>query len=155
MTTSVPGSHDRNIDTKVRAAMDLAIFLPLLVVMGAFMFFASRRQKKAMQATVNLHDSLAVGDEVMTTSGLFGTITDVSDSQVEVELAPGVVVTMLKLAIKEKTMADQDDEFDDDEYDDDDENDDDVAIEESTAQELDRPGAGTEVRSDPDRLTKD
>ncbi|HYO02144.1 MAG TPA: preprotein translocase subunit YajC [Mycobacterium sp.] len=130
--------------------MDLAIFVPLLVIMGAFMFFASRRQKKAMQATINLHDSLAVGDEIMTTAGLFGTITDVSDSKVDVELAPGVVVTMLKLAVKEKTMVD-DDDFDDDEY----EDDDDGAIEESTAQELDRPGAGTEVKSDPDRLTKD
>jgi preprotein translocase subunit YajC len=129
--------------------MDLAIFVPLLVVMGAFMFFASRRQKKAMQATINLHDSLVVGDEVMTTAGLFGTITDVTDSKVDVEIAPGVVVTMLKLAIKEKTAVD--DEFDDDEY----EDDDDAAVEASTAQELDRPTAGTEVRSDPDRLTKD
>ena len=128
--------------------MDLAIFVPLLVIMGAFMFFASRRQKKAMQATVNLHDSLAVGDEIMTTSGLFGTITDVSDSKVDVELAPGVVVTMLKLAVKEKTVVD--DDLDDDEYEDDD-----AAIEESAAQELDRPSAGTEVKSDPDRLTKD
>ncbi|WP_284227188.1 preprotein translocase subunit YajC [Mycobacterium antarcticum] len=133
--------------------MDLAIFVPLLVVMGAFMFFASRRQKKAMQATINLHDSLVVGDEVMTTAGLFGTLTDVTDSKVDIEIAPGVVVTMLKLAIKEKTVADDDDddEFEDDEY----EDDDDDAIEGSTAQELDRPTAGTEVRSDPDRLTKD
>ena len=130
--------------------MDFAIFLPLLVIMGAFMFFASRRQKKAMQATINLHDSLAVGDEIMTTAGLFGTITDVSDSKVDVELAPGVVVTMLKLAVKEKTVVD-DDDFDDDEY----EVDDDEVIEESTALELDRSGAGTEVKSDPDRLTKD
>ena len=50
--------------------MDLAIFLPLLIIIGAFMFFASRRQKKAMQATIDLHDSLAVGDRVHTTSGL-------------------------------------------------------------------------------------
>jgi preprotein translocase subunit YajC len=130
--------------------MDLPIFVPLLVIMGAFMFFASRRQKKAMQATINLHDSLEVGDEIMTTAGLFGTITDVADSKVEVELAPGVVVTMLKLAIKEKTVV-HDEDLDDDEY----EDDDDDAIEESTAQELDRPTAGTEVKSDPDRLTKD
>src|SRR4051812_34095222 len=123
--------------------MDLAIFVPLLVVMGAFMFFASRRQKKAMQATINLHDSLAVGDEIMTTAGLYGTIAAVSDSKVDVEIAPGVVVTMLKLAVKEKTVADED------EYDDT------VVAEQSTAQELDRPGAGTEVKSDPDRLTKD
>ncbi|TPG31725.1 preprotein translocase subunit YajC [Mycolicibacterium hodleri] len=127
--------------------MDLAIFVPLLVIMGAFMFFSSRKQKKAMQATINLHDSLAVGDEVMTTAGMFGTITDVSDSKVDLELAPGVVVTMLKLAIKEKTMVDDDD--DEDEYEDDD------VSEHSTAQELDRPAAGTEMRSDPDRLSKD
>ena len=125
--------------------MDLAIFVPLLVVMGVFMFFASRKQKKAMQATINLHDSLAVGDEIMTTAGLYGTIAAVSDSKVDVEIAPGVVVTMLKLAVKEKTVADED------EY----EEDDTVVAEESTVQELDRPGAGTEVKSDPDRLTKD
>jgi preprotein translocase subunit YajC len=44
--------------------MDLVVFLPLLVVLGAFMFFASRRQKKAMQATIDLHGSLAIGDRV-------------------------------------------------------------------------------------------
>lgn len=130
--------------------MDLAIFVPLLVVMGAFMFFASRRQKKAMQATINLHDSLAVGDEIMTTAGLYGTITAVSDSKVDVEIAPAVVVTMLKLAVKEKTMVD-DDELDDDAY----VTDGDVVVAESSATELDRPGVGTEVKSDPDRLTKD
>jgi preprotein translocase subunit YajC len=114
--------------------------------MGAFMFFASRRQKKAMQATINLHDSLAVGDEIMTTAGLFGTITDVADSKVDVELAPGVVVTMLKVAVKEVVSDDED--LDDDEYEDD-------ADEASTAQELDSPSTGTEVKADPDRLTKD
>lgn len=130
--------------------MDLAIFVPLLVVMGAFMFFASRKQKKAMQATINLHDSLAVGDEIMTTAGLYGTIAAVSDSKVDVEIAPGVVVTMLKLAVKEKTAVDED-EYDADEYEDDDT----VVAEESTATELDRPATGTQVTSDPDRLTKD
>ncbi len=132
--------------------MDLAIFVPLLVVMGAFMFFASRKQKKAMQATINLHDSLTVGDEIMTTAGLYGTITAVSDSKVDVEIAPpGVVVTMLKLAVKEKTVVDED-EYEADEYEDDDT----VAAEEPTARELDRPGVGTEVNPpDPNRLTKD
>ena len=36
--------------------MDLVVFLPLLIILGAFMFFASRRQKKAMQATIDLHE---------------------------------------------------------------------------------------------------
>jgi preprotein translocase subunit YajC len=130
---------------------ELTLFLPLIVIMGAFMFFASRRQKKAMQATVNLHDSLAVGDEIMTTAGLFGTITDVSDTKVDVEVAPGVVLTMLKLAVKEKVSDDLD--ADDEDLDDEDFEDDDDSAEASTALELDRPTAGSEAKSDPDRLT--
>ncbi len=138
---------------------ELTLFLPLIIIMGAFMFFASRRQKKAMQATISLHDSLAVGDEIMTTAGVFGTIAGVRDSKVEVELAPGVVVTMLKLAVKEKVTADADDDTDDldDEYDDDYEDDGDAATggAGSTTAELDSPTAGIEAKSDPDRLTKD
>ena len=52
----------------------MVVFLPLLIILGAFMFFASRRQRRAMQATIDLHDSLSVGDRVHTTSGLQGTI---------------------------------------------------------------------------------
>ena len=54
--------------------MDLVVFLPLLIILGAFMYFGSRRQKKAMQATIDLHNSLQVGDRVHTTSGLRATI---------------------------------------------------------------------------------
>jgi preprotein translocase subunit YajC len=94
--------------------MDLAIFLPLLIVLGAFMFFASRKQKKAMQATINLHESLAVGDRVHTTSGLEGTITGVSDDSIELEIAPGVVTTWMKLAVRDKIEDDVEDDDDDD-----------------------------------------
>jgi preprotein translocase subunit YajC len=126
---------------------ELTLFLPLIVIMGAFMFFASRRQKKAMQATITLHDSLTVGDEVMTTAGLFGTIAGVSDTKVDLEVAPGVILTMLKLAVKEKVASD-DDDLDDEDYEDEDD-----SAETPSALELDRPTAGTEAKSDPDRLT--
>lgn len=88
--------------------MDLAIFLPLLIVMGAFMFFASRRQKKAMQATIDLHDSLVVGDRIHTTSGLEGTIVGVNDDSIDLEIAPGVVTTWMKLAVRSKIEDDVD-----------------------------------------------
>jgi preprotein translocase subunit YajC len=78
------------------------IFLPLLVVMGAFMYFASRRQKRAMQATIDLHESLRVGDRVHTTSGLHGTITGITDDDVDLEIATGVVTTWMKLAIRDR-----------------------------------------------------
>ncbi|WP_159229379.1 preprotein translocase subunit YajC [Mycolicibacterium vanbaalenii] len=89
--------------------MDLIIFLPLLIVMGAFMYFASRRQKKAMQATIDLHNSLEVGDRIHTTSGLQGTITALGDEYVDLEIAPGVVTTWMKLAVRDRIVDDVDD----------------------------------------------
>ena len=91
--------------------MDLVIFLPLLIVMGAFMYFSSRRQKKAMQATIDLHNSLQIGDEVHTTSGLHATITSIGDDEVELEIAPGVITTWMKLAIRDRVI-DEVDEVD-------------------------------------------
>lgn len=93
--------------------MDMVLFLPLLIILGAFMFFASRRQKKAMQATIDLHNSLAVGDRVHTTSGLEGTITDVTDDSVDLEIAPGVVTTWMKLAVRDRIVDDVEDDADD------------------------------------------
>ena len=82
--------------------MELVSFLPLIIIMGAFMFFASRRQRKAMQATIDLHESLRVGDRVHTTSGLQATITGIADDTVDLEIAPGVVTRWMKLAVRDR-----------------------------------------------------
>ena len=92
--------------------MDLVVFLPLLIILGAFMFFASRRQKKAMHATIDLHNSLQIGDRVHTTSGLQGTISGVTDDTVDLEIAPGVVTTWMKLAVRDKITDDFEDDDD-------------------------------------------
>jgi preprotein translocase subunit YajC len=93
--------------------MDLVALLPLLIILGAFMFFASRRQKKAMQKTIDLHNSLQVGDRVHTTSGLQGEIKAITDDNVELEIAPGVVTTWMKLAVRDRVV-EADDDLDDD-----------------------------------------
>jgi preprotein translocase subunit YajC len=90
----------------------LILFLPLLIVLGAFMFFASRRQRRAMQATIDLHESLQIGDRVHTTSGLEGTIAGITDDNVDIEIAPGVVTTWMKLAIRDRIEPDEDDDDD-------------------------------------------
>ena len=125
--------------------MDLVVFLPLLIILGAFMFFASRRQKKAMQATIDLHNSLQIGDRVHTTSGLEATIAGISDDTVDLQIAPGVVTTWMKLAIRDKIARDTD--FDED-------TDDTPAIS-STAPEVTERPKTPEAPVDPDRLTKD
>ncbi|OBI94510.1 preprotein translocase subunit YajC [Mycobacterium alsense] len=97
----------------------LVLFLPFLLIMGGFMYFASRRQRKAMQATIDLHESLRPGDRVHTTSGMEATIVEISDDTVELEIAPGVVTTWMKLAVRDKILPDDDtdDETDGDEID--------------------------------------
>ena len=91
--------------------MDLVALLPLIIILGAFMYFASRRQKKAMQKTIDLQNSLQVGDRVHTTSGLQGEIKAITDDNVELEIAPGVVTTWMKLAVRDRI---QDDDQNDD-----------------------------------------
>jgi preprotein translocase subunit YajC len=110
---------------------ELTLFLPLILILGAFMFFASRRQKKAMQVTIDLHNSLKIGDRVHTTSGLQGTIAGITDDNVDLEIAPGVVTTWMKLAVRDRIV----DDFDDD-TDDADDTDVDYEAHESTATEL-------------------
>ncbi len=109
--------------------MDLVIFLPLIIIMGAFMFFASRRQKKAMQATIDLHESLQIGDRIHTTSGMEATISGIGDDTVDLEIAPGVVTTWMKLAVRDKIGPDTDDDEDFEEIDD-------IDDQESTATEI-------------------
>ncbi|AKC39384.1 MULTISPECIES: preprotein translocase subunit YajC [Mycobacteroides] len=87
----------------------IIVFLPLILVMGAFLFFANRRQRKALDATIELHESLAIGDRVHTTSGLQGTIAAVTDDTVDLEIAPGVVTRWMKLAIRDKIVDEAED----------------------------------------------
>jgi preprotein translocase subunit YajC len=58
-----------------------------------------------MQATIDLHNSLKVGDRVHTTSGLQGTIARIDDDNVDLEIAPGVVTTWMKLAVRDRIEA--------------------------------------------------
>lgn len=84
------------------------LFLPFLLIMGGFLYFASRRQRRAMQATIDLHDSLQPGERVHTTSGLEATIVAIADDTIDLEIAPGVVTTWMKLAIRDRILPDDD-----------------------------------------------
>jgi preprotein translocase subunit YajC len=90
--------------------VDLFLPLLLLIVLGGFMFMAQRRQKKAMQATIDLHDSLTIGDRIHTSSGLEATIVGIGTDSVDLEIAPGVVTTWMKLAVRDRIEDDDDDD---------------------------------------------
>ncbi|WP_290062482.1 preprotein translocase subunit YajC [Amycolatopsis solani] len=81
------------------------LLLPLLLVLvlAVPLVMSTRKQKKQQAAQQDLQNSLAPGDRVMTTSGLYGTVADTSgDTTIDIEIAPGVVTTWLRLAVREK-----------------------------------------------------
>ncbi len=73
----------------------LAVMLVVLIVLPA-------RQRKRMQAqAAAMQASLEIGTPVMTTSGLHGTVAALGDTTVDLQIAPGVVVTFARQAILE------------------------------------------------------
>ncbi|MEU0793003.1 preprotein translocase subunit YajC [Amycolatopsis sp. NPDC005961] len=81
------------------------LLLPLLLVLvlAVPLVMSTRKQKKQQAAQQDLQSSLSAGDRVMTTSGLYGTVADASgDNTIDIEIAPGVVTTWLRLAVREK-----------------------------------------------------
>ena len=85
-------------------ALPMVIMIALAAVM---MYFMSRRQKRAVQTQQDLQNSLSVGDRVMTTSGLYGTVVSTSDdATIDIEIAPGVTTNWLRGAIREKVGPD-------------------------------------------------
>jgi preprotein translocase subunit YajC len=79
--------------------------LPLLIlVVLAFvvLFVLPSRQRKKVQAKAqSMQNSLTIGTPVMLTSGIHGTIAGLGDTTVDVEISPGVVMTVARPAIME------------------------------------------------------
>jgi preprotein translocase subunit YajC len=74
----------------------------LLAVFAVVLFVLPARQRKRMQAQAQaLQESLNIGTPVMTTSGIHGTVAGLADKTVDLEIAPGVVVTFARPAIME------------------------------------------------------
>ncbi len=77
-----------------------AVLLPvLLLLLVGFMFYSQRKRARVIQ---NIQSSLNVGDEVCTTSGLFGRITAMDELVATLEVSPGTFVRFDRRAIATK-----------------------------------------------------
>jgi preprotein translocase subunit YajC len=80
----------------------MEMLFPLLIVaLFVPMLLSVRKQRKEMAKTADLQDSLKVGDRVVTSSGVYGTIVEVDATTIDLEIAHDVVTTWLKLAVRE------------------------------------------------------
>jgi preprotein translocase subunit YajC len=79
-------------------------FFPLILLVLAFVLLIvmpSRQRKRMAAQQQQMQDALQPGTPIMTTSGMHGTVAGKTDTTVDVEIAPGVVVTFVKQAILE------------------------------------------------------
>ncbi|WP_248960097.1 preprotein translocase subunit YajC [Sphaerisporangium perillae] len=73
--------------------------MPLILLVVVFYFLLIRPQRKRQQEQAQMQSSLTPGTRVMTTTGLFATVTAVEDDDVLMEIAPGVETRWTKGAI--------------------------------------------------------
>ncbi|WP_435198467.1 preprotein translocase subunit YajC [Janibacter sp. GS2] len=80
-----------------QSASLLLLILPLLLI--GFMLYSARKRQRTL---AEFSASLQVGDEVFTTAGILGRITELEDERVRLEVAPGTVITLDRRAIGTK-----------------------------------------------------
>lgn len=83
--------------------MDISFILILALAAGAMFLMTSRTRKQQREAQ-NFRANLAPGQEVMTGSGLFGTIVDVDEENdiITIESTPGSRTRWLRAAIAKR-----------------------------------------------------
>jgi len=73
-----------------------SFLFPMVAIVVIFWFFIFRPQMKRQKQHQAMVSAVARGDTVTTAGGLIGKVTRVQDNEVEVEVAPGVKVRVVK-----------------------------------------------------------
>jgi preprotein translocase subunit YajC len=79
-------------------------FLAFALVIGGLLVFSTRARRKQAAAQAAQAERIGVGSEVMTTSGLYGTVVVRNDDgTVQMSIAPGVEVRWAVAALRDVT----------------------------------------------------
>ena len=81
--------------------MDL-LFPVLILLLFVPLLLSFRKQRRQFAEMQQLQSSLTVGDRVLTTSGMHATIIATDDDTIDLEIAPGVVTTWVRQAVRER-----------------------------------------------------
>ena len=84
----------------------MGVIIVFIVLAAMWALLALPRQRDARRHKA-LMASIAVGDEVMTGTGLFGMIVEMTDDRVWLEIAPNTVIKIDKRAVGTKVEGDE------------------------------------------------
>ena len=82
-------------------------FLPLVLLFVVFYFLLIRPQQKRAKQQKSFLENLKKGETVVTSGGLYGKITGITDEAVTIEIAEKVRVKVLKTAVVDYVKGEQ------------------------------------------------
>ena len=80
------------------------LLLPVLML-GVMYFLLIVPQRKKQKAHADLMRALGPGDEVVTTGGIYGGVTEVVGDDVYLEIAPDIEIKIARRAIADRVFA--------------------------------------------------
>src|SRR5687768_13927212 len=79
--------------------VSLLQFLPFAMILAIFYFLILLPMKRRQKKIQEFQEALKVGDKVITTSGIYGHITRVSDKSVQLQIADKVRIEVARSAM--------------------------------------------------------
>jgi preprotein translocase subunit YajC len=79
-----------------QSTMSILLIVGLIAI---FYFMLIRPQQKRMRQQMELMNSLRIGDDVMTSSGIYGTVSDVEEETILLEVAEDVQIRVAKNSV--------------------------------------------------------
>ncbi|MFL6171303.1 MAG: preprotein translocase subunit YajC [Marmoricola sp.] len=76
--------------------LQFLVFLVALLGLGYVVTRPARRQQRSM---VDLQSDIQIGDEVILSAGIFGTVRSIDDDRVGLEIAEGTVITVARQVV--------------------------------------------------------
>lgn len=77
-------------------------YTPILLLVALLLMFwlvVIRPARRQQSATAEIQRNLEVGDDVVLSAGIFGTIAGLDDSRVRLEIAPGTVIEVARQVV--------------------------------------------------------
>jgi preprotein translocase subunit YajC len=74
-------------------------FLPFAAILAIFYFVILLPMRKRQKKVVEFQSTLKVGDRVVMTSGIYGVVTKVNDTSVQLQIADKVRIEVAKAAV--------------------------------------------------------
>jgi preprotein translocase subunit YajC len=75
------------------------VLIPILLLLALTWFVLIRPQRRRQQQQAEMLSELRVGSEILTAGGVYGTVREVGDDELRVEIAPGTDVKLDKRAV--------------------------------------------------------